>query len=197
MAKATTRPSNEDPSRLAWAGPETQMLKLGGCGHDVARNVNLSIINNSSKVSCLSPSHCRELVRRNISRVARHKTDREGSDAHDDDAAVIEWRLATVEAAGCSATFAFVGPAGVPPPPQSPQSNSSCIESRPGSDLGRPFPLAALAHGLVNGTIFTAGTNYYDCLSGVQFLLQLLQEEGWRRRPHETLDFRQCQPAPA
>lgn len=77
-----------------------------------------------------------------------------------------------------------------PPFPQAPP-NPILVASkadRPDSDLGRPFPLAALVLGLVNGNhLHTAGTNYYDyCLSGVQFLLQ---EEGWRRRPHETLRF--------
>ena len=136
-------------------------------------------------------------LQRNISRVATCKapTDREGSDAaHDDDAPCPCCYRGSGGRRLLKLQQAAVRPS--PPFPQAPQSNSSCIKSRPDSDLGRPFPLAAFALGLVNGNhLHTAGTNYYYyCLSGVQFLLQ---EEGWRRRPHETLDSRQCQSAPA
>ena len=67
---SSARPSNEDPSRLAWAGPETQMLKLRGCGRGVARHVNLFSFAHhqqqsihSFRISCSSPSHCRKVIR--------------------------------------------------------------------------------------------------------------------------------------
>ncbi|EAQ86692.1 predicted protein [Chaetomium globosum CBS 148.51] len=99
-----------------------------------------------------------------------------------------EWRPATVEAAaGCSATFA-------PPSPNSPiqfqlhQKADRTVTLRAVVSIGRPRPWTGQWP-----AIFTAGTNYYSSLSGVQFLLQ---DESWRRRPHETLDSRQCQSAP-